>query len=196
MATMKQPSTFPLPVLTMDDAPPAARELLQAAHGKFGFVPHLLGVMANAPVLLEGYLALAGVFERCSLTATERQIVLLATSFENGCDYCMAAHTAIAMMSKVAPDVITALREGRAVADPKLQALHEFAVDVVRRRGWPDPQVAARFTAAGYLPTQALEVVLGIGVKTLSNYCNHMAATPLDSAFEGAKWTPPSRPVG
>lgn len=188
---MKHHSPVPLPAHTINEAPTAARELLQSAHDKFGFVPNLLGVMANAPALLEGYLALASAFEKSSLSATERQVVLLATSFENGCEYCMAAHSAIASMQKVAPDVVAALRENRPIADSKLQALRVFAAEMVRTRGWPTPAAAARFTTAGYQPAQTLDVVLGIGVKTLSNYCNHLAATPLDDAFAAATWTRP-----
>jgi alkylhydroperoxidase family enzyme len=44
------------------------------------------------------------------------------------------------------------------------------------------------FLNAGFTPQQALEVVLGIGLKTLSNYTNHLADTPLDEAFAGRAW--------
>lgn len=36
---------------------------------------------------------------------------------------------------------------------------------------------------------QVLEVVLGIGIKTLSNYTNHIAGTPLDEACAKAAWS-------
>ena len=47
----------------------------------------------------------------------------------------------------------------------------------------------AAFLNAGYTRTQVLEVVLGVGVKTLSNYTNHIADTPLDAAFAKAAWS-------
>ena len=178
-------------VRTVESAPPASRDMLKAASGKFGFVPNLLGMFANAPALLEGYLSLAGVFDKTSLSATERQIVLLAASYENDCEYCMAAHSAIAGMHKVDQGVIGALRDGEPIADAKLEALRSFTAEIVRTRGWPSPEAVARFTGAGYTPDQALEVILGIGVKTLSNYANHLAATPLDTAFAPVKWSKP-----
>lgn len=183
-----------LSVLSLDDAPEAARGLLAAAKGKFGFVPNLLGVMANVPALLEAYLTLGGLFDKTSLSPTERQVVLLATSFVNGCDYCMAAHTGIATMQKVDPAVITALREGHAIADAKLESLRRFAADVASTRGWPEAASVAGFLAAGYSAAQALEVVLGVGMKTLSNYANHLAGTSLDQTFAAAKWTAPKDP--
>jgi hypothetical protein len=35
-----------------------------------------------------------------------------------------------------------------------------------------------------------LEVILGVAMKTISNYSNHIAETPLDEAFAGAAWKP------
>ncbi len=178
-----------IPVQSIETAPAAARDLLKSAQGKLGFVPNLFGVLAHAPALLEGYLTLGSIFDRTSLSPTERQVVLLATSFENECDYCMAAHTAIAGMQKVDPAVIAALRDGLAIADPKLEALRNFTSEVVRMRGWPSEDATSRFAAAGYSHAQVLEVVLGVGLKTMSNYANHFAHTPLDPAFARAKWT-------
>lgn len=192
MKTKTNHSALPIPVLPIDEVPPPAGELLASARGKFGFVPNLLGAMANAPALLGGYLALADAFDKTSLSATERQIVLLATSFENCCEYCMAAHSAVAGMLMVDPDVIASLRDDRPLVEPRLQALRDFAAEMVRTRGWPPSEVTTRFLAVGYSPAQALEVVLGIGLKTLSNYCNHLAATPVDPAFEPARWRSPS----
>lgn len=181
-----------VPVRTLDTAPREAIPILHGAREKFGFVPNLLGVLANAPALLEGYLALGSIFDRSTLTPTERQIVLLAASFENGCDYCMAAHSVIAGMQRVDSAVVQALRNGSAIADPRLEALRGFAKEVVASRGRPEPTVIDRFLTAGYTSGQALEVVLGVGLKTLSNYANHLARTPLDPAFASARWEPPT----
>ncbi|MEQ1736734.1 MAG: hypothetical protein ABL886_10095 [Rhodoglobus sp.] len=49
----------------------------------------------------------------------------------------------------------------------------------------------ARFVAAGYQPAQVVEVLVGVMLKTLSNYTNHLAITPLDGVFEARAWTPP-----
>jgi len=44
------------------------------------------------------------------------------------------------------------------------------------------------FLEAGYAKEQILEVILGVSMKTLSNYVNHIAQTPLDTAFAGKAW--------
>jgi uncharacterized peroxidase-related enzyme len=177
------------PVHTTDSAPEAARPILTGAGKNFGFVPNLLGKMATAPALLKAYTQLGALFDQSSFSATERQVVLLTVSAVNGCDYCVAAHTVIAGMQQVPAPVVTAVRDDAPLADPKLEALRRFTAAVVTRRGWPDATDLESFTAAGYGAQQALEVVLGVGMKTLSNYTNHIAGTPLDDAFRPAAWT-------
>ena len=58
----------------------------------------------------------------------------------------------------------------------------------VETRGWPTEEAKAAFFEAGYGTAEYLEVILGIAVKTISNYTNHAADTPLDAAFEDSRW--------
>lgn len=177
------------PIHTPDSAPVPARPILAGAQKGMGFVPNLLGTMANAPALLNAYSTVARIFDDTSLSPTERQIVLIATSRENGCEYCVAAHTVIAGMQSVPKDVVAAVRAGTPIADQKLEALRQFTAAVVATRGRPSDAAIENFAAAGYSQPQVLEVVLGVGVKTISNYTNHIAHIPLDEAFSSAAWS-------
>lgn len=178
-----------LPIHTLDTAPEAAQAILAGAQKKLGFVPNLYAMMASAPALVKAYTTLSGIFEETSFTATERQVVLMTVSVVNGCDYCVAAHTVLAGMQKVPGDVVAAVRNGQPIADARLEALRRYTTAVVTSRGWPSDAEAKAFQQAGYGPAQMLEVVLGVGIKTLSNYANHIAATPLDAAFSPAAWS-------
>ncbi len=186
----------PFRVHNLDTAPEASRPHLEKAKGAFGTIPNLFGVFAESPALLEGYLQLAEILERSSdFDATEKQIVLLTTSFENGCDYCMAAHSTISKAQGVDDQVVSALRSGSELADPRHEALRSFTRTVVRERGWVPPAAVEAFLAAGYGQRHMLEVVLGVGMKTLSNFTNHLAQTPLDAAFSSQAWKKPE-PAG
>jgi uncharacterized peroxidase-related enzyme len=178
---------------TPDSAPAGARELLSNTASAFGFLPNLLGGMAVAPALVEGYLTLAGIFDRTSLSAAERQIVLLAVSRFNGCDYCMSAHTAISAMQGVPASVTEALRTDHAIADPRLEALRRFATKLVEQRGCIDAATVEDFLDAGYTRQHIGEVLLGVGLKTLSNYFNHIAGTELDEPFAAVAWSAPEQ---
>ena len=171
-------------------APEASRFALASAQTKFGFVPNLIAMLAESPAAVGGYLGIGEQFDKAALTPVERQVVLLAVSFENSCDYCMAAHSIIAGMSRVPAAAIEALRTGSKLPDARLEALACFTRAVVRERGHvAEPEVAA-FLAAGFTRAQVLEVVLGVAMKTLSNYANHIARTPLDPAFAASRWEP------
>jgi alkylhydroperoxidase family enzyme len=60
---------------------------------------------------------------------------------------------------------------------------------VTKTRGRPSIDDTRAFLSAGFTKAQVHEVVLGVGMKTLSNYTNHVAGTPLDTASARAAWS-------
>lgn len=180
---------------TADTAPAASQPILAAVKAGFGFVPNLQATMAESPELLAGYSTLWDLFGKSSLTTTEQQVVYMTANFEHGCTYCMAGHTTLARMQKIGEPIITALREGTEIADPKLQALHRFATAVVVNRGRVDDAGVQAFLDAGYTRQNVLEVVLGVAAKVMSNYTNHLTGTPNDSFMKGNEWVKPGARV-
>ncbi|HUE87131.1 MAG TPA: carboxymuconolactone decarboxylase family protein [Vicinamibacterales bacterium] len=177
------------PIFTTDTAPADSKSALQRSQRAFGFVPNLLGVLAGAPAALHAYLALRQSFSSGTLTEVERQVVLLSVSREHACEYCMAAHSAIATSAGMPAEVLDALRRGESLPDARLETLRQTTQALVARRGWLPPEELERFLASGYTSAQLLEVVTGIAQKTLSNYTNHLAQTPVDPQFESFAWS-------
>ena len=182
-------------VHTIETAPDQSVALLQGAQKAFGFVPNLIGVLAESPAAAEAYLTLSQIFDKSSLTPAERQVAILAISRYHECDYCMAVHSVIASMQKVPADVIQAIRNDQPIADTKLEALRTFATTVVDKRGWVSDDDVAAFLSTGYNHAQILEIILAASLKTLSNYANHVAKTPLDDAFASRAWQPLKKPA-
>lgn len=166
-----------------ETAPEASRSLLEEATSRYGFIPNLLGVLAEAPQALEAYVDLSELLARSSLSAAEREVVLIAASLKNSCGYCVAAHSTVARRQKVPGEVIAALRESRPISDPRLEALRRFAETLIETRGQVSEQEVQTFLNAGFSRRQMLEVVLGLALKTLSNYTNNLVGTPVDDAF-------------
>ncbi|MEM7197304.1 MAG: carboxymuconolactone decarboxylase family protein [Pseudomonadota bacterium] len=133
---------------------------------------------------MEGYTTLAKIFAKASLSEAERQIVLMTNNLLNGCTYCMSAHTALSKMGGVPEDVVESLRSNTPIANAKLEALRQFTIVIVKRRGWPAQEDLKAFISAGYSQQHVLEVVMGTALKVMSNYTNHMAETDLDDAFK------------
>lgn len=179
---------------SIEQAPAAARPLLEGAQQKFGFIPNLLGSFAESPATLQAYLELGALMGKTALTPVEQQIVLLAASAENHCTYCVAAHSVIAkQMVKADAAIVDALRELQPLPDRKLEALAVFTRAVVKQRGHVDGEVLDDFIGAGYSRAQVLDVVLGVTMKTLSNYANHIMHTPLDVQFQAEAWDAPGQ---
>ncbi len=174
---------------TPEAAPEASRPSLLEAKKTFGFVPNMLAGLAESPVALKGYMALSDLFAHSKLTPVEQQVVLLAASIENECEYCSSVHTVIATnTAKVPAPVIEALRNGGKLPDAKLDALATFTRTVVRKRGRVDEAIVKPLIEAGFQPAHVLDVMLGITMKTLSNYSHHIVGMPLDKEFESGRW--------
>lgn len=178
---------------TLESAPAGALPILEAANKGLGFIPNLYAHLAEAPNALSAYKQLGALLEQSALTPEEQQIVLISASIENRCEYCVAAHSFLARnLVKVDSQRVDALRAESCLQDQKLNALVAFTRAVVRERGWVvGGQELNDFYAAGYTQQNALEVVLGVTMKTLSNYTNHLTDTPLDAAFASEAWQTP-----
>lgn len=171
----------------VDEVPESARHHLEKAKKKFGFVPNLLRFMAESPAALHGYLTLDDIFASTSLSLKERTVVILTASVENGCRYCIAAHSTQGLTQGISHEIIHAIRTGGALPDPRFGALRNMVRDLIRKHGCvSEPDVRA-FLDAGFTREQLLETVVGIAVKTISNYTNHIVDTPLDSVFVAQK---------
>lgn len=177
-----------LPIATIDNAPQGSRDTLATVKKNYGFVPNLLGGLAQSPSALHSYLALADQFGKSGLSAGEQQVVSLTVSRQNECGYCMAAHSVLAGKA-LAPAAIAALRAGESTGDARLDAVATLARKVVENRGWLAESDIEAFVSAGFSRSNVLDLLVGVTQKTLSNYANHVMGTPLDAAFEGARWS-------
>lgn len=164
--------------------------LLGVVEKMVGFVPNIFGVIAESTPGLHGFVELNNQFSQSTFDATEREIIQTAVSVENQCSYCVAGHTAFAEMQNVPADFIEAVRNDQPIKNPKLEALNQFTRILVRSKGMIPSQALENFLAAGYTPSQVLEVILGICVKTFSNLTNNTIGIPLDNEFKPYAWQP------
>ncbi len=178
---------------TVESAPAASSDALGAIAEKYGFVPNLAGVFATSPGALEGLLALLGSYDgpNLKLNPIERQVVLLAVSVYNRCEYCTAAHSMVASGLGLEREQIDRLQNGGSLSDARLEALRQFATSIAQTRGRPAAGELERFAAAGFDEGDVLEVILGVAVKTLTNYANHIAQVEVNEQFAGflPPWT-------
>ena len=182
---MSSSATPIFPSLHGDQVPAGSRPLLENVKKGFGFIPNLFAAFSNSPILLEGYLGLDATYSKATLSSAERQLVLLTASVVNECPYCTAAHSTVAKgMLKVPAIVVAAVRAGQPVADAKLNALVNLTRELVQSRGHVAATTIQSFLNAGYRNDQIGEVLIGVALKTISNYTNHLSPVDIDSAFK------------
>jgi alkylhydroperoxidase family enzyme len=175
---------------TADNHPEHAEEIIGMIKTKYGFVPGLLGALAESPSAAGAYLALGDALRKSSFTPTERHVVWFTINTIHDCHYCMAAHTGIAKGENIPDDVIETARAGGDYDDPKLQALKVFTTKMAIERGWVRAADIEALFAAGYTHQTVLDVILAVSHKVLSNYTNHVVQTPVDARFAQYQWTP------
>lgn len=175
----------------LESAPEASRPYLEKAKAKNGFIPNLLGVLANAPTALETYLTVSEINGRSSFTLAERETVQITAAATHGCSFCVAGHTAISYkQGNLAPELVNALRDLAPLPDPRLDALARFTRAVIRSRGNVENHELQVFLAAGYGEQQVIEVILGVALATLCNFSNSLAGTELNPELAAYRWQP------
>src|SRR5690606_26226436 len=120
------PAMSRLTIHTVDSAPEAARERVQAAQQANGFLPNLIGVLANAPAALETYQVVGAINGGTSLSPVEREVVQITAATLNDCGFCVAGHTKLSIAKLRMPEqLVDALRKVETLDDPKLDRSEE-----------------------------------------------------------------------
>ena len=176
-----------LPIHNVETAPEQAKERVQAVLNTNGFIPNLIGVLANSPEALAFYQEVGKLNGNTSLTAGEREVIQIIAAKTNACGFCVAGHTKLATLKKLLSDnAIAAARATNpdAFDDKKLAALADFTLAVMANKGAVSDAQLKAFLDAGYTQQQSVEVVLGVALATLCNYTNNLAQTEINPELQ------------
>ena len=125
-------SRFPVP--DIDGLPGDIRDRILAVQEKSGFVPNVFLVLAHRPDEFRAFFAYhdALMDEPGPLTKAEREMIVVATSNANQCQYCVVAHGAILRIRAKDPLVAdqVAVNYRKADISPRQKAMLDFAMKV------------------------------------------------------------------
>lgn len=169
-------ATFNVP--TREEVNSVNQGIFDNLKGQLGFVPNLYATYALSENALSNYLGFAG--GKTSLNNKEKEVVNLAVSEVNSCNYCLAAHTAIAKMNGFTEEETLQLRAGRASFDNSYNALAGLAKNITENRGKADAAAVDSFLAAGYTQENLIDTIVLVGEKTISNYVHNTTQVPVD----------------
>jgi AhpD family alkylhydroperoxidase len=165
------------PALDETNAPLEAREALADSRRAFGALPAPLACYASAPALLSVALSGLRAFENTSLSALEREVLAMTMGRRSGCRFCLRLHRRALMAQEAPPELIEALEAGRPLTNRKLEALRSFVIALLDHSGDVPPEVWSDFRQAGFDHRQALELVLGVGLYTVTTFANRLTET-------------------
>ena len=158
-------------------APAGAREPLAATRQQFGMLPAPLTRYASSPLMLGAALSGLEAFEKSSLAPLEREVLAMTMGRLNGCKFCINFHRRALKLQQAPAELVSALEAGEPLSEPRLEALRCFVLALLEKHGDVSPEVWSAFRAAGYTHQQALEVVTGVSVYTLTTLANRLTET-------------------
>jgi|SRR4051794_4109564 uncharacterized peroxidase-related enzyme len=154
-------------------------QLFETIKARTGKVPNMMKTMAHSPALLEGYLAFSGALNKGVLPEVTRQEIALFVSQENGCEYCLAAHTLIGRHAGLNREQVLLARQGQA-QDAKQQAVLTLVQNILDQRGGVSDEQFAAAWAAGLSDAEIAEIVGHVALTTLTNFFNQLAQPVVD----------------
>jgi uncharacterized peroxidase-related enzyme len=156
-----------------------AKELLDSVQAQIKMVPNLMRVLANSPAALEAYLTFNEKLSHGLLSPKLRELISVVVAEENGCEYCLSAHTAIGKMVGFKEEQIFASRQFNS-GDAKIDAALRFARDVAAHRGHLDASAIEDVRKAGYSDGEIAEIITNVGLNIFTNYFNNAVKTEVD----------------
>ncbi|WP_416896748.1 MAG: peroxidase-related enzyme [Minwuia sp.] len=130
--TAKSISRYPVP--DINDLPDDLKEMVLKVQEKSGFVPNVFLGLAHRPDEMRAFFAMHdALMEReGNLTKAEKEMIVVATSNANGCQYCVIAHGAILRIRARNPQIAdqVAINHKKADITPRQMAMLDFAMKV------------------------------------------------------------------
>ena len=146
-----------------------------------GSVPNTFAaIAAHGPAALKSVLAADAVLATGALTKRDQEVIKLVISVAGGCDYCVAAHSHLAKLAGVKPDILKLIREGQPTGDAKRDALVDFVRELAQSSGAVSDDDFAAIKAAGYSDAQLVEISLAFATTVFTNVFNRINDNEID----------------
>ena len=179
-------SRFPPPELA--DLPPDIRERIAGVQEKSGFVPNVFLALARRPEEFRAFFAYhdALMEKPGGLSKAEREMIVVATSGLNQCQYCVVAHGAILRIRAKNPFVAdqVAINHRKADLEPRQKAMLDFAVKVAERSHAIDDKDYAELKSHGFSDDDAWDIAAIAAMFAMSNrLANAFSIRPNDEFY-------------
>jgi uncharacterized peroxidase-related enzyme len=158
---------------------PDRQALLSAIHQAFGATPAMFKTVAQSPAALKMMWGAFGALGSGVIEPKLGEQIAVAVADRNGCEYCLAAHTALGRKAGASAAEMAAAQAGES-ADPKTNAALRFALKLVDARCQVGDTDVQALRAAGFDDGQVVEILAHVALNLFTNYVNVAFAVPVD----------------
>ncbi|XP_068614376.1 uncharacterized protein [Brachionichthys hirsutus] len=194
-------SRYPVP--DKKDLPYDIAELMEEVELKGGFLPNVFKALAHRPAEFRAFFAYYNELmnkETGNLSKADRELIVVATSIQNKCLYCVVSHSALHRIYSKNPTLCdqVAVNYENAELSPRERAMLEFAIAVCRSETITEQHFQA-LEDAGFDREDAWDIAAVAAFFAMSNRLAHltdmkpnlefynMGRVPRDKSNEGGK---------
>lgn len=179
-------SRFPVPEL--DSLPVDIRERIAEVEEKAGFIPNIFLALAHRPAEFRAFFAYHDALmdkESAGLSKAEREMIVVATSARNQCQYCVIAHGAILRIRAKNPLIADQLASNYRKADisPRQKAMLDYALKVSREAELVEEADFERLKKHGFDKDDIWDIGMIAGFFGLSNRLVNMSSMRTNDEF-------------
>ena len=183
-------SRYPVPELR--DLEPDMRLMLEEIQEKTGFIPNVFMALAHRPDELRAFVAYHDALMKrdSGLSKAEREMIVIATSAENSCLYCIISHGAILRIYSKDPTLSDQIAANYRKADltDRQKAMLDFAVKICNRSAEVVDEDFAKLHAHGFSDEDIWDIGAITALFALSNrMANLTSMLPNDEFYNMAR---------
>lgn len=168
-----------IPLIDPAHASGERRALLDQVQAAFGATPAMFRTVAHSPAALKSMWGSFGALGGGVIQAKLAEQIAVAVADRNGCEYCLAAHTALGRKAGASAAEMAAAQQGEA-ADATTAAALRFALKLVEQRGQVGEADVQALRGAGFNDEQIVEILAHVALNLFTNYVNVAFDVPLD----------------
>jgi len=189
MTDAARPPISRYPVLALDAMPEDVRARILRAQEKAGFIPNVFLMLAHRPDEFRAFMAYhdALMDKEGGLTKAEREMIVVATSAANQCQYCVVAHGAILRVRARNPLIADQVAANYRKADvtPRQRAMLDFAMKVARRAEEVDEADSAALRGHGFGDEEVWDIAAIAAFFAMSNRLANAIDLQPNREFQG-----------
>ncbi|MBN2432267.1 MAG: carboxymuconolactone decarboxylase family protein [Acidobacteria bacterium] len=168
-----------IPPVQLHDLNGKSKVLLENLQQTMGMTPNFYRTLANSPAALKAYLDFNQALGEGLLSERLRHRIALSVSESNGCEYCVAAYSALGRTVGMAEEDIVDSRRGCSPSR-KEEAAMQFALVMLKSHGAITDEDLGRLRRVDYSDEEIIEIIAVVALTLFTNYINLAAGTRLD----------------